>query len=202
MIERFFALVDRLNDVAAAERKPIEDEIWGEFGVERAVLALDMSHFSLSVRRSGILGYLGLIRRMQVVTRPIVEAHQGSLVEFHADNLMAVFPDVPQAVEAAIAMNRALGAERHPDGAPLIEVGIGIDHGRFLFVEGCRCFGDTVNTAFKLGEDLAQAGEILLTANARARLAAAFPHSLDEQRFSISGLELLAYNIQHGTPQP
>jgi len=202
MSERFFGLIDRLNDVPAAERGRIEEEIWEEFGVERAVLALDMSHFSLSVRRSGILGYLGLIRRMQVVTRPIVQAHHGSLVEFHADNLMAVFPDVPEAAEAAIAMNRALGAEIHPDGAPLIEVGIGIDHGRFLFVEGCRCFGDTINTAFKLGEDLAQAGEILLTANARARLGAAFPYPLAEQKFSISGLELPAFNIQHAPRKP
>ena len=202
MSERFFGLIDRLNDVQAAERSHIEAEIWRDFGVERAVLALDMSHFSLSVRRSGILGYLGLIRRMQVVTRPIVAAHQGTLVEFHADNLMAVFPDVAEAVEAGIAMNHALAAERHPDGGPLIEVGIGIDHGRFLFVEGCRCFGDTVNTAFKLGEDLAQAGEILLTANARARLAATFPYPLAEQQFSISGLELLAYNIQHEPRKP
>ena len=202
MSERFFGLVDRLNDVQAAERSSIEAEIWREFGVERAVLALDMSHFSLSVRRSGILGYLGLIRRMQVVTRPIVAQHQGALVEFHADNLMAVFPDVVDAVEAGIAMNRALAAERNADGGPLIEVGIGIDHGRFLFVEGCRCFGDTVNTAFKLGEDLAQAGEILLTANARGRLPATFPHPLAEQQFSISGLELLAYNIQHDPRKP
>jgi class 3 adenylate cyclase len=202
MSERFFGLIDRLNDVAAADRSRIEDQIWREFGVERAVLALDMSHFSLSVRRSGILGYLGLIRRMQVVTRPIVAAHHGTLVEFHADNLMAVFADVPAAVESAIAMNRALGAERHADGAPLIEAGIGIDYGRFLSVEAGRCFGDTVNTAFKLGEDLAQAGEILLTANARARLPATFPHALAEQKFSISGLELLAYNIQHASGTP
>ena len=202
MSARFFALVDRLNDVAACDRGAIEEEIWSEFGVERAVLALDMSHFSLSVRRSGIIGYLGLIRRMQVVTRPIVGANQGSLVEFHADNLMAVFPDVHQAVVSAIEMNRALGAEPHPDGKPLIEVGIGIDYGRFLFVEGGRCFGDTVNTAFKLGEDLAQAGEILLTANARARLAPDFPHPLAEQKFSISGLELLAYNLQHQPGKP
>ena len=202
MTERFFGLVDRLNSADPAERERIEADIWKEFGVDRAVMALDMSHFSLSVRRSGIVGYLALIRRMQVVTRPIVDAYQGGLVEFHADNLMAVFPDVPQAVEAALAMNRALGAERDTSGACLIEVGIGIDYGRFLFVDGCRCFGDTVNTAFKLGEDLAQPGEILLTESARARLARTFPHPLAEQRFSISGLELIAYNIQHGPSPP
>lgn len=197
MSRDFFALVDRLPAAPEAERVALEAEIWERFGVERAVMALDMSHFSLTVRRSGILGYLGLIRRMQIVTRPIVEAHRGALVEFHADNLMAVFPDVPQAVDAGVAMNRAFDAQRKPDGTPMIEVAIGIDYGRFLFVDGCRCFGDTVNTAFKLGEDLAHAGEILLTANARARLAPDFPLALSEQQFSISGLELLAFNIQH-----
>lgn len=197
MSRDFFALVDRLPAAPEAERVALEAEIWERFGVERAVMALDMSHFSLTVRRSGILGYLGLIRRMQIVTRPIVEAHRGALVEFHADNLMAVFPDVPQAVDAGVAMNRAFDAQRKPDGTPMIEVAIGIDYGRFLFVDGCRCFGDTVNTAFKLGEDLAHAGEILLTANARARLAPDFPLALSDQQFSISGLELLAFNIQH-----
>lgn len=200
MKDPFFALIDRLPTAGEAERLALESEIWERFGVERAVMALDMSHFSLTVRRSGILSYLGLIRRMQLVTRPIVEAHGGVLVEFHADNLMAVFTDVPDAVEAGLDMHRALAAQTRADGGPMIEVAIGIDYGRFLFVDGCRCFGDTVNTAFKLGEDLAQAGEILLTANARTRLAPSFPHGLSEQQFSISGLELLAYNIRHKTP--
>ncbi|HYC38023.1 MAG TPA: adenylate/guanylate cyclase domain-containing protein [Usitatibacter sp.] len=202
MIERFFGLVDRLNAADPAERGRIEADIWQQFGVERAVLALDMSHFSLTVRRDGIVGYLGLIRRMQLVSRPLVEAHDGALVEFHADNLMAVFPDVPQAVHAGIAMNRAFARERDAGGRPLIEVGIGIDHGRFLFVEGSRCFGDSVNTSFKLGEDLAQPGEILLTANARERLPRDFPNALTEHRFSISGLELLAYNVHHLPAKP
>jgi class 3 adenylate cyclase len=201
MRDEFFALIDRLPNVAEADRAALEAEIWERFGVERAVMALDMSHFSLTVRRSGILSYLGLIRRMQVVTKPIVEAHQGALVEFHADNLMAVFPDVPQAVDAGIAMNRAFELQVKPDGAQMIEVAIGIDFGRFLFVDGCRCFGDTVNTAFKLGEDLARAGEILLTPGARDRLGAGFPYPFSEQQFSISGLELRTYNVQHRNPK-
>ncbi|QJR09951.1 hypothetical protein DSM104443_01002 [Usitatibacter rugosus] len=201
MRDEFFALIDRLPNAGEAERQSLEAQIWERFGVERAVMALDMSHFSLTVRRSGILSYLGLIRRMQVITKPIVDAHGGALVEFHADNLMAVFPDVPQAVDAGIAMNRAFELQMKPDGGQMIEVAIGIDFGRFLFVDGCRCFGDTVNTAFKLGEDLARAGEILLTPGARARLGAAFPHPFSEQQFSISGLELQTFNVQHRNPK-
>jgi class 3 adenylate cyclase len=201
MRDEFFALIDRLPNAGEAERESLEAQIWERFGVERAVMALDMSHFSLTVRRSGILSYLGLIRRMQVVTKPIVDAHGGALVEFHADNLMAVFPDVQQAVDAGIAMNRAFELQVKPDGGQMIEVAIGIDFGRFLFVDGCRCFGDTVNTAFKLGEDLARAGEILLTPGARARLAKTFPHPFSEQQFSISGLELQTFNVQHRNPK-
>jgi adenylate cyclase len=199
--DEFFSLIDRLPNASDAERDSLEAQVWERFGVERAVMALDMSHFSLTVRRSGILGYLGLIRRMQVITKPIVEAHGGALVEFHADNLMAVFPDVPQAVDAGIAMNRAFELQVKSDGAQMIQVAIGIDFGRFLFVDGCRCFGDTVNTAFKLGEDLARAGEILLTHGARARLGTTFPHPFSEQRFSISGLELNTFNVQHRNPK-
>ena len=201
MRDAFFALVDRLPNAGEGERQALESAIWEQFGVERAVMALDMSHFSLTVRRSGILSYLGLIRRMQVVTKPIVEAHEGALVEFHADNLMAVFPDVPQAVDAGIAMNRAFELQVKADGAQMIEVAIGIDFGRFLFVDGCRCFGDTVNTAFKLGEDLARAGEILLTPGARSRLGGTFPYPFSEQQFSISGLELQTFNVQHRKPK-
>lgn len=201
MKEAFFALVDQLPSADAARRKALEASIWEQFGVERAVMALDMSHFSLSVRRDGILSYLGLIRRMQALTAPIIERCRGVVVEFHADNVMAVFPDVAEAVEASLAINTACDAQLGANGAPLIEVGIGIDHGRFLFVAGCHCYGDTVNTAFKLGEDLARPGEILLSEGATKRLATSFPHGLEEQRFSLSGLDLVTYNIQHRNPK-
>jgi len=51
----FNALVERLAGAGADEKRAIEATIWERFGVERAVMALDMSHFSLTVRRSGIL---------------------------------------------------------------------------------------------------------------------------------------------------
>ncbi len=200
MKEAFFALVDQLPSAGEAERRGIEESIWQQFGVERAVLALDMSHFSLTVRRSGILGYLGLIRRMQALTAPIVGQCGGTVVEFHADNVMAVFPDASGAVEAAIRINRALVAHAGADGAPLIAVGIGIDFGRFLFVNGAHCFGDPVNVAFKLGEDLARPGEILLTETAKKHLGTPLPHAVTEQSASVSGLECLTYSVHYQEP--
>jgi adenylate cyclase len=193
----FLGLVDKLPLAEAAERAAIEASIWEQFGVERAVMALDMSHFSLTVRRSGILSYLGLIRRMQALTAPIIERFEGVVVEFHADNVMAVFPDAAHAVHASIEINRALAEQAGADGVPLISVGIGIDHGRFLFVAGQNCYGDPVNVAFKLGEDLARPGEILLTEGARSRLGAGFAHPVTEQPASVSGLEFMTYSINY-----
>lgn len=165
--------------------------------MERAILVRDMSHFSLSVRRTGILHYLGLIRFMRVLTAPIVQECRGELIKYEADNLMAVFPDAGDAVRAAVKINQALQSATLPGGAEDVRVSVGIDHGSFLMVPGEDCWGDPVNIAYKLGEDLARPGEILITAAARERLDPAFPHPLREQQVSVSGLEFMAYGVQY-----
>ena len=190
-MQDFLALVDRLNAAREAERAGVEAEIWERFGVERALLALDMSQFSLSVRRSGILPYVGLIRRMQALTAPIVAGHGGAVVKYVADNMIATF-DLPEhAAGAAIAINRAIA-----EGGERFQVAMGVDYGRFILIGGSDCYGDPVNVACKLGEDVAGAGEILLTAAARERLGAAFPHALREQRVSLSGLEVRIFALE------
>ena len=196
-MQSFFSLVDRLNAVPPAEQPRVEELIWNTFGVEKAILALDMSQFSLSVRRDGILPYLGLIRRMQVLTRPIVRACLGEIIKFEADNLMAVFAEAGDAVTAAVTINQALLAEPVRAGTGAFTVGIGIDHGRFLMIPDEDCYGDAVNIAYKLGEDLARPREVLITAAARARLGSGFPYPLLEQTVSVSGLEFLAFSVDY-----
>ena len=195
-MQAFFALVDRLNDAGGEVRARLEAEIWQRFGVERAVLALDMSQFSLSVRRAGILPYLALIRRMRALTAPIVARHGGAVVKYDADNMLATFPRVDPAAAAALDINRAIA-----EGNERFAVAMGVDFGRFLLVEdGADCFGDTVNVACKLGEDVAEAGEVLLTLAARAQLEPAFPHALRDQVVSISGLEVQVFALEPGPP--
>jgi class 3 adenylate cyclase len=190
-VQEFLALVDRLNAAGAEARARLEAEIWERFGVERAILALDMSQFSLSVRRSGILPYLALIRRMHVITEPIVRDHGGAVVKYVADNMMATFASPADATRAALAINRAI-----VDGGERFTVAMGVDYGRFILIGGADCFGDAVNVACKLGEDVARAGEILLTAAARERLPAGFPHGLREQTVSVSDLEVPVFAIE------
>ena len=196
-MQSFFSLIDYLSTVPLAERPAIEKLIWNTFGVERAVLTLDMSQFSLKVRRSGILHYLGMVRRMHVLTEPVVRANNGEVIKYVADNMLAVFADTGDAVAAAVAINRALQAAPAPAGAEPICVSIGIDFGRFILVPGQDCYGDPVNVSYKLGEDLARPGEILVSAAARERLGDTSGHALEEQRVFVSGLELVTYSVQY-----
>ena len=195
--QSFFELIDRLSNAPAAERPEIEASVWSTFGVERALLALDMSNFSLSVRRHGILHYLGLIRRMQRITAPIVREYQGEVIKYEADNLLATFTRPEEAAHAAVAIQRALKTEAEPARTDALTAAIGIDFGRYLLIAGDDCYGDAVNIACKLGEDLARGGEILLTVAAREQLGRGFPHPLEEQHVSLSGLELTTFSVQY-----
>jgi adenylate cyclase len=195
----FSALLDTLI-AATPERKPaIEHMLQDAFGRRKAVLALDMSGFTLSVRRDGILSYLCQIRRMHKLTAPLVLAHRGSVVKNEADNLLAVFDDVSDAVAAALAMVQASEAEGL---APSLSFSVGIDVGDILLIDQVDCFGDAVNLAYKLGEDIARPGEVLLTPQAHSAMGAPTSLSFKEMQISISGLELTAYAVTHATALP
>jgi class 3 adenylate cyclase len=196
-MDAFYKLIDELIGLPEGERPAAERRLRERFEVEMAVFALDMSEFSVSVRRSGIVAHLCQIRRMQRLAAPIVAAHAGEVVKCEADNVLAVFAGAADAVEAALAINRALGQGEGAGnpGAPWPTVGIGIDYGRFLLVPGRDAFGDPVNVAHKLGEDVARAGEILVTDTVRGRLE---DRPAEALTLSLSGLELRAWRIAAG----
>jgi class 3 adenylate cyclase len=194
-------LRDLLLDYGLSEsgdrKTQIETEIWNQFGAERTVLIWDMSGFSLLTRRHGIVHYLSMVRRMQEVTRPIVHQHGGSMVKFEADNGFAVFLKAEHGIRAAIEMNKAFEIEndRFPEEFD-IRVSCGLDHGKIILLEGQDFFGDAVNIASKLGEDVAKAGEILVAQSAIATLPENVTLNATPMSFSISGLQLDAVMIQ------
>ncbi len=177
-------------------RIAIADEIWNQFGAERTVLVWDMSGFSVLTRRHGVVHYLSMVRRMQEASRPIVHEHRGAVVKFEADNGFAVFPTPADGLRAALAMNEVFDAENasYPPEFD-IRISCGLDHGRIILLDGQDFFGEAVNVASKLGEDMAAAGEILVTRSAMDQLADGFPVESVPVRFSISGLEVEAARI-------
>lgn len=180
------------------ERQKIENSLWDEFGAEYAVFVLDMSGFSLLTRKYGIVHYLSMVRRMQMTTEPIVQSYGGFMIKYEADNCFAVFPDPLSAVNAAIAMQHAFRAENLLTSEDLdIHISCGIDYGKILVVGQQDCFGDPVNRASKMGEDLAVAGEILITKEAMQMIPAMAGIKSREMNVSISGITIPAFLIEY-----
>jgi adenylate cyclase len=180
------------------ERQRIETSLWDEFGAEYAVFVLDMSGFSLLTRKYGIVHYLSMVRRMQMTTEPIVKSYGGFMIKYEADNCFAVFPDPLAAVNAAIAMQHAFRAENLLTSEDLdIHISCGIDYGKILIVGQEDCFGDPVNRASKMGEDLAVAGEILVTREAMQMISENAGIRAREMNVSLSGITIPAYLVEY-----
>ncbi|GAB4544412.1 MAG: hypothetical protein Fur002_17610 [Anaerolineales bacterium] len=179
-------------------RRAIEETLWTQYGIEQAIFVLDMSGFSLLTRKHGIVHYLSMVRRMQLMTQPIIESYNGMVVKFEADNCFAVFPDTLPAAQAAIAIQLALGASNILTPNDLdIYVSCGIDYGKILMVESKDFFGEAVNKASKLGEDIAAAGEILVTREAMQRVPPEAQISWREVNLSIAGMSIPACSIEY-----
>ncbi len=183
-MQAFYALIDRLERCNAEEKKAHEEMLWATFGLDACVLALDMSGFSRTVHATGIVSYLARIRRMQQLSSPLVLAHGGEVVKYTADNLMAVFSDAGNALQAAKAIRHACISLPEP-----LEVSMGLDIGRVVYFAHTDCFGDPVNVAFKLAEDIAGNGEILASSAVFVSAGHAAPAS-GWSESDISGLDI------------
>ena len=198
----FERLLDELADAPEREAD-LCAQIDATFGAECAVVVFDMSGFSRTTRALGIVPFLGMIRMVQRLAQPAIEAAGGRVLKIDADNLWCVLPDVPEAVAAARAVrdrldaaNVALPAERE------LHLSAGIGYGRILVIDdsasgdahGGDMYGDEVNLAGKLGEDLAGRDEVLLSPRAASRSREA---GLAERQLSISGLSLTCYALPH-----
>ncbi|MBI3173378.1 MAG: adenylate/guanylate cyclase domain-containing protein [Chloroflexi bacterium] len=180
------------------QRKPIEEQLWREFGATKAVLIMDLSRFSMLTQKYGIVYNLAMVYRMQSVSQPLIEREGGQVIKYEADNCFAVFDDVYPAVRAALSINRAFTElNANTDEKFDILVGTGIDYGEVLLVEGPDYFGMAVNRASKLGEDIASGGEILITKTAFDRMPADPRIHAEPLELTISGLKLDALALKY-----
>jgi len=179
-----------------AEITQIIDDV---FGQDKAVLVLDMSGFCRTAREHSIVLVLSMIYQMQELLKPCVESEGGRLIKAEADNLFCLFDTVIDAVRSCGQMQSSLNAAntRIPEHCRL-NVSIGIGYGHILNIEDKDIFGDEVNLASKLGEDVADKGEILLTENAFIQLQEA-DSFVQEETIEISGFSL-RYHVIHSFP--
>jgi adenylate cyclase len=175
----------------------IDRQICQRFTRTLAVLVLDMSGFSRLTHRYGIIHFLAMIDRMQELVLPIVRSpkHGGRLLKLEADNIYAVFPDAPLATDAARDVQRRLALVNQVLPADWdLHACIGIGYGDMLAVGDDEIYGQEMNLASKLGEDVGCGGEILLTEAAHARLPAGETEA-ERLQATVSGLTLPYYRL-------
>ena len=120
------------------------------------------------------------------------------VVKFEADNCFAVFDEPKHAVQAAIALNLAFDAANilTPDELD-IKISCGIDFGDILLIDGDDMFGQPVNLASKLGEDIAETGQILITKNAMSMVPKELDIKSTPVKHAISKVEIEGFEINY-----
>lgn len=158
-------LIERDRADGADARAAIDSRIRERFGARRAIMITDMSGFSRITKQHGIMHFMAMIERMKRLCLGPITKHGGTLIKTIGDDLFVSFPEAEGAVRAAIGMFDV--CERDNEGRDKddqIFLAAGVGYGDVLDLDGTDLFGDEVNRASKLGEDIAEPGEILITA--------------------------------------
>ena len=171
----------------------IDLSIQEAFAETHAVMVLDMCGFSRLTARYGIIHFLSMIQRLHGIVLPIVRAKGGTVVKTEADNVFAVFPDVPPAVATAIEIQQRLDAANVflPEDWDL-HASLGIGYGELLMIGDDDMYGNEMNIASKLGEDIAGKGEVFLSEAAHAR---APDGKYESRQIPISAMTVTAYKL-------
>lgn len=165
--------------------------IWERFGAEGAVFISDMASFSSTSRKIGVCHFLKMIHRARQIIAPLIAKNNGLLLKCDADNCYAFFENPDDAIRASFDVNAELF--RHNDEFDLTEqiyLSVGIDYGRVLLIGDKEFFGDPVNTASKLGEDLAIKAETLVTKRAMEHATLKIPETAERMVARISDIRI------------
>jgi len=147
-----------------ADKDKVDRRIWDLFGEEWCVMFTDLSGFSRGVAKFGIIHFLQTIFESERLLIPVIEDHDGILLKSEGDSLLVIFRNVDKAIQSTLRMHDVL-IEYNQDKAPeeQILLCVGLGYGKVLRIGDQDVFGSEVNAASKLGEDTAEAWEILVT---------------------------------------
>jgi adenylate cyclase len=154
----------RARLTAGADKATLDQKIWDLFGERWCVMFTDLSGFSRRVEEYGIIHFLQTIYESHRILVPVIEAHGGILLKLEGDSMLVIFRNVVEAIDASIDMQRACrDYNTDKSEAEQLLMCIGLGYGDVLRIGDADVFGAEVNAASKLGEDTAEAWEIMVT---------------------------------------
>ena len=169
-----------------------------------AILAADVVGYSRLMGANEVGTLQSLQRHQSELVEPEIARRQGRVVKLTGDGVLAEFPSVVSAVEAACAIQRGM-PPRNADVPEdrRIEFRVGINLGDVI-VEGDDLFGDGVNVAARL-EGIARPGGIAVSQSVRDhignKLDVAFADR-GEQPLKNIETPVRVYDVVLDEPQP
>lgn len=193
---------DKLFKFIEESREPdfdvLGEELDRRFGETCATLVMDSLGFTRTTKILGPAFFLSIICRLREVCFEIANSFNAISSRAWADNFYAEFRTVNDAVATAFAIHRHFNENPTPliNDEDKFGVSIGIGFGRVLRSDYEGVYGNEMNCASKLGEDVARAGETILTET--AFLALSNPESFNTSKsvLTISGVQMLIYSLQ------
>ncbi len=132
------------------------------------IAVIDQSGFTQTMLSKGPLAALRRVWSIRSVLIPLLQRRRGEVYKVDADNLFTYFETVDEAVGACVEAHRELARESKKQRmAGSLQVGIGVGYGPLIYLPSeDDYYGPEVNLASKLGEDVAEGGQLLLTESA------------------------------------
>ena len=164
------------------------------------IFATDVAEYSRLMGQDEV----GTLRRLQAnraILDPLIASHHGRIFNTAGDSVMADFASPVDAVECAVAFQRAIAQEnaaRPPGEQMRFRIGV---HLGDVIVQGENLFGDGVNIAARL-ESLAEPGGICLSGAVREQVGSRLPIAfipLCEQRVKNIAEPVRAFKVADAT---
>ena len=156
------------------ERAKLEKQLHDEYRKEVTLLFTDICGYTRYIDTKGDIAGRTLLLDHNRIVLPLVEKHEGRVVEVSGDEVMACFGSPRDAVEAAVAVQEALGAhnrDRVPEESIRLKMGVHVgqalldDQGAFQTLTG-----DVANVAARI-QSQAGADEVLVSRSVYERVS-------------------------------
>lgn len=115
----------------------------------RTFLIADVRGYTVFTQERGDEAAAALASRFALVAREVVESRDGTVVELRGDEALAVFDSARQAIRASIDLQRRFADETVANPSLPLAVGIGLDAGEAVSVQG-GYRGGALNLAARL----------------------------------------------------
>ncbi len=151
------------HDSDPEARKRIKGKIHDKYSRELSIMFSDIADFSYKTRAIGTVEFLSQLDLVYSIARKHTRKNKGRIIRTIGDNLFFAFDGPLESLKTAVSIQKELARENEGKDDPLqkIQVCFGITYGQCLDFKR-EIYGDCVNMASKLAEDIADSNDILL----------------------------------------